>query len=106
MPVTVSVKVPGVALALGVRVSVLDVAVLAGLNDAVTPLGSPEMARFTRLLKPFCPVMPIVLVAALPPSKRVNALCEDVMLKLATGMVTTMGTELVRVPDVPVTVTV
>ena len=84
----------------------LVVVALAGLNDAVTPVGSPDVARLTALLKPFCPVMPMVLVALAPPSTRLTLPCEDVRVKLGTGMVTTIGTELVKVPDVPATVTV
>ena len=53
LPVTVTVAVPTVALALAVKVNVLAVAVLAGLNDAVTPLGRPETVRLTALLNPF-----------------------------------------------------
>jgi len=52
-PVTVTVCVPGTAVLPGVSVSVLLLLVLAGLNVAVTPPGSPDAARFTLLLKPF-----------------------------------------------------
>jgi len=53
VPVTVTVCVPGTAVLPGVSVSVLLLLVLAGLNVAVTPLGSPDAAKFTLLLKPF-----------------------------------------------------
>jgi hypothetical protein len=53
VPVTVTVWVPGTAVLPGVSVTVLLLLVLAGLNVAVTPLGSPDAARFTLLLKPF-----------------------------------------------------
>jgi hypothetical protein len=42
IPVTVTVIVLGVAVVLTVTVSVLVDVVLVGLNDAVTPFGSPE----------------------------------------------------------------
>jgi hypothetical protein len=52
LPVTVTVAEPAVALALAVKVNVLEVAVLAGLKDAVTPLGRPATVRATALLNP------------------------------------------------------
>jgi hypothetical protein len=62
----VTVTVPVVAALLAVSVSVLDVVVGLGLNDAVTPLGRPEADKLTLPLKPFCGVTLIVL-APLPP---------------------------------------
>jgi hypothetical protein len=59
--VIVTVDVPVVALALAVSVSVLVLVVELGLNDAVTPLGKPDAARFTLPLKPFCGATLIVL---------------------------------------------
>ena len=53
VPVMVTVAVPVVALLLAARVRVLVLAVLVGLNEAVTPLGRPDAARLTLLLKPF-----------------------------------------------------
>jgi hypothetical protein len=53
LPVTVTVAAPAVALALATKLKVLAVVVLAGLNDAVTPLGRPETVRATALLNPF-----------------------------------------------------
>jgi len=65
-PVTVTVAAPVAAPALAVKVSVLRVAVLAGLNDAVTPLGRPDIVRFTALLNPFAATMAMPAVP-LPP---------------------------------------
>ena len=65
-PVTVSVNVPVVAVLLAVKVSVLLLAVLLGLNDAVTPLGRPDADKLTLLLKPFCGVTVMVLVPVVP----------------------------------------
>ncbi len=53
LPVTVTVAAPVAALALAVKVNVLVLPVLAGLNDAVTPAGSPEAVRATAPVNPF-----------------------------------------------------
>ncbi len=66
MPVIVTVDVPVAAPLLAVSVNVLVVVVLLGLNDAVTPLGRPEVDRATLPLKPFCGVTVIVLVPLVP----------------------------------------
>ncbi len=53
VPVTVTVTVPVAAVLLADSVNVLVLAVLLGLNDAVTPLGKPDADRLTLPLKPF-----------------------------------------------------
>jgi hypothetical protein len=65
-PVTVTVTVPVVAVLLAVSVKVLLPVVLVGLNDAVTPLGRPDVDKLTLLLKPFCAVTVIVLAPLAP----------------------------------------
>jgi hypothetical protein len=65
-PVIVTGTVPVTAVLLAVSVNVLLLAVLVGLNDAVTPLGRPDADKVTLPLKPFCGVTAIVL-ALLPP---------------------------------------
>jgi len=60
----VTVPVAAVLPALNVRVLVF--VVLAGLNDAVTPLGKPEAARLTLLLKPFCGTTVMVVAPLVP----------------------------------------
>ena len=50
VPVMVTVAGPVVAELLAVNVSVLLVALLVGLNDAVTPVGRPEAEKLTVLL--------------------------------------------------------
>jgi hypothetical protein len=52
-PVTVTVAVPVAAVLLAVNVNVLVPVVVAGLNDAVTPLGRPDADRPTLPLNPF-----------------------------------------------------
>ena len=54
--------VPVVAVALAESVSVLVVVVLVGLNEAVTPLGSPDADKLTLPLKPFCGFTVMVVV--------------------------------------------
>ena len=66
VPVTVTVTVPVVAVLLAVKVSVLLLAVLVGLNDAVTPLGRPDADKLTLLLKPFSGVTVMVLAPLVP----------------------------------------
>ena len=66
VPVMVTVTVPVVAVLFAVSVNVLVLAVLLGLKDAVTPLGSPDADKLTLPLKPFCGVTVIVLVPAVP----------------------------------------
>ena len=65
LPVMVTVAVPAAAVGLAVKVTVLAVAVLAGLNPAVTPPGRPETVRATALVKPFAAttVIEVVFVA-------------------------------------------
>jgi hypothetical protein len=53
VPVTVTVTVPVAAMLLAASVNVLVVAVVAGLNDAVTPLGRPDADKVTLPLNPF-----------------------------------------------------
>jgi hypothetical protein len=47
VPVTVIVEFPAAADVLAVSVSMLEVVEAVGLNDAVTPLGSPDTAKDT-----------------------------------------------------------
>ena len=66
LPVMVTAKVPMLAAAPAVKVSVLVLLVLVGLKDAVTPLGSPETDKLTLPLKPLCGATVIVLVPLAP----------------------------------------
>ena len=65
-PVTVTVPVPIAVELPAVSVNVLVFVVLLGLNDAVTPLGSPDAERVTLPVKPFCGVTVMVLVPLAP----------------------------------------
>ena len=108
VPVMVTVAVPVVAVLLAVSVTALVLVVLPGLKKAVTPLGSPEAARLTLPLKPFCGVIAIVLVP-LVPCVIVKLLGEAAREKFGTGArltVRAIAVALVKPPEVPVTVTV
>jgi hypothetical protein len=62
VPVTVTAAVTVLAVLVALRVIVLDPLAGFGLNDAVTPAGSPEADRLTLLVKPLCGVTLTVLV--------------------------------------------
>ena len=66
VPVMDTVSVPAVAVLLAVSVSVLVVIAGFVLNDAVTPLGSPDADKPTPPLKPLCGVTVILLVPLVP----------------------------------------
>jgi hypothetical protein len=63
---TVTVADPAVAVLLAIRVNVLALVVVVGLNDAVTPAGRPEVAKLTLPVKPFVGFTVIVLGILLP----------------------------------------
>ena len=65
-PLIVTVKVPGAADVFAVKVARLVLVALLGLNDTVTPAGSPEADKLTLPLKPFCGITPIVELLLLP----------------------------------------
>jgi hypothetical protein len=62
----VTEAVPEAAELLAVNVNALVLAVLLGLNDAVTPLGRPDADKVTLPLKPFCGLT-VMVVAPLAP---------------------------------------
>jgi hypothetical protein len=66
IPVTVTVQVPGAAVALAMNVSVLVRVVCAGPNAAVTPGGRPVTESATVLLNP-PPGVTARVLAPLPP---------------------------------------
>ena len=66
VPVMVIVAVPVLARMFAFSVSMLLLVVLAGLNEAVTPLGSPVAARLTLPVKPLCGVTVIEVVTLEP----------------------------------------
>jgi hypothetical protein len=107
VPVMVTVDVPAVAELLAVKVTVLELVELAGLNEAVTPLGNPEAANVTLPLNGLISVTVMVSVAVLPwVSDRVEA--EGASVKppdeLTTASVNVVV--VVMLPEVPVMVIV
>jgi hypothetical protein len=66
VPVTLTVNAPIVAVAFAVKVNVLVVVAGFLLNDAVTPLGSPDADKLTLPLKLLSGVIVIVLVPLVP----------------------------------------
>ena len=66
VPVTVTVAAPTVAVLEAVSVSVLVVVALAGLKDAVTPVGRPVAERATDPAKLLSAVTVTVLVPLAP----------------------------------------
>src|SRR6266849_6256219 len=66
LPEMVTVAVPIVAALPAASVKVLVPMVLAGLKEAVTPLGRPEADKLTVPVKPFCGVSVMVLVPLAP----------------------------------------
>lgn len=60
-PLMVTVNVPMAAVVLAVKVKVLVLVALAGLNDALTPPGRPEAERLTAPLNPLSGVTLMVL---------------------------------------------
>lgn len=65
-PVMVTVAGPVVAVLLAMSIRVLVPVVLAGLNEAVTPLGKPEADKLTVPLKPPCGLTVMLLVPLAP----------------------------------------
>lgn len=102
----VMLTVPRVAVLLADSVIVLALVVRLGLNVAVTPLGTPKAARLTALLKPFSGLTVIMLVPLAPrATPRVLGAAESV--KSPAGFTVRLNVVLpLRLPDVPVTVTV
>jgi len=106
VPVTVTVKPPVVAVLLAARVSVLVPVVPAGLKMAFTPLGKPDAAKLTLPVKPFWRVTVMVL-APLEPCVRLTLLGAAESAKSgAPFTVRVRLVELVKLPEVPVMVTV
>jgi hypothetical protein len=108
VPVTVTVNAPVVPVLLAVSVSTLELVEDAGLNEAVTPLGSPEAANETLPVNPPVSVTVIVSVPLLPwLTDRVDTeglrVKPDVVLGLTVSAIVVLA---VVLPEVPLMVTV
>src|SRR6266851_3991206 len=75
VPEMVTKAVPIVAALPAVSVKVLVPVVLAGLKEAVTPLGNPDADKLTLPVKPFCGVT-VTFVAPLAPCATLRLLGE------------------------------
>jgi hypothetical protein len=99
-----------VAALLATNFSELVEAVVAGLNTAVIPPGSPDAVRFTLPLNPFWSFTVMVLVAV---SAAIRARLDDDDERLKIGEAVVVGAVTVslttvlleRVPELPFTVT-
>ena len=106
MPVTVTVAVPVVALALAARVKVLDDVDAVGLKLAVTPVGRPDAENVTFPVKPLIGVTVIVLVPLLPCTTLSEDGLEDKEKFFADVFtVRLIAMVWVKLPEVPVTFT-
>ena len=108
VPVMVTVDEPTAAVLLAVSVSTLELVDDAGLNEAVTPLGKPLAVKVTLPVNP--PVSVTVMVSVpLAPWATDKVAAEGLSVKLpvpAAFTVSAMEVVAVRVPEVPVMVTV
>ena len=97
---------PGAALAVAEKLTLLVVLVVAGVKLAVTPLGRPVAARVTGALK-FCGLRTLmVALGLLPPLMTLRLLADEEIVKLGVGTVTVRVVDAVSEPEVPVMVIV
>ena len=105
VPVTMTGYTPGTVEAEGFRVSWLVVFVVAALNAAVMPAGSPETARETALLKLFWGITLSVEATFAPPTRAVRLVTDAVRLKNGVGMLRVNLVDAVKLPEVASSVT-
>jgi len=102
VPVTVTAAVPVVAAPVAVSVILLEPVAGFGLNDAVTPAGSPEADKLTLLVNPLCGVTATLLVA-LDPCAMFTLFGDADNVKFPTTVTASViVVEFVRLPEVPV----
>lgn len=106
VPVTVRVDFPAAAEADAAMVSALPPFVVAGLKVPVTPLGRPEIFRLTSPLNPFC-WFTVTVLPPLPPGETVTAAgAAESVKEAAPAMVRLNVVVALRLPEVPVIVSV
>ena len=104
VPLTVMVNVPMAARRPTFKVSVLEVVVGFGLNEADTRFGKPDAENVTEPVKPFTCAMEIVDVPR-PPRARSRLAGEAARLKFGPGVtVSETVVELTSELEAPVTV--
>jgi hypothetical protein len=106
VPVMVTVEEPGTALPDAENVTVLLLAVLVGEKVAVTPVGRPEAVSATVPPKPLRSVMAMVLAPLVPGFRLTLAGVADSVKLSGAPMVSAIVALLLKLPDVPVMVTV
>jgi hypothetical protein len=106
VPVIVTVVMPVAALALAVNVNTLEPVAGFVPNVAVTPPGSPVATSVTLPLKPFTPVTFTVSVAFSPCTTETAAAVAASVKLGGRFTVNEIVVKAVRLPEVPVTVTV
>jgi hypothetical protein len=101
VPVTVRLNVPTVAVVLAVRDSRLLLTPGFGLNDAVTPLGRPDIERFTN------PIPGLMMICVVPmfPCTTLTVFGEPINVRPGVTF-REIVVVCVRLPDVPVMVIV
>jgi hypothetical protein len=105
VPVIITLAAPTVAVLVVVNVNVLVLVVLAGLKEAVTPLGRPDADKLTLPLKPFCG-MTVTVVPPLAPCATLKVFGEADRLKVGgKATVSEIVAVLLKLPDIPVMVT-
>jgi len=105
VPVIVTFAVPATAELLAVKVKMLVPLVGFVPHNAVTPLGTPVTARLTLPVNPLMGITTIVDIAEVPRlTERMDG--EAASVKLGLWMVKAKLVVCVKLPEVPVTVTV
>ena len=83
--IVIGALLPVAAVELGVSVKVVAplVVTLVGLNEAVTPVGSPETEKLTAPANPLAGVSVIASVADTPPEQKANTQVGGITVTLA-----------------------
>jgi len=106
-PVMVTVNVPVLAVLLAVSVTTLVLVAGFTLKAAVTPVGRPEAASVTLPENPFTGTIVTVLLLPAAPRVTVKVVGDVERLKLCANVTVRLTVVVcVRLPDLPVTVTV
>jgi len=106
VPVTFTFTIPTVAVALAEKLRDSVLAVVPRVNAAVTPTGRPETVSVTEPVKPFTGLRVIVLLAEFPCTSPMVAGLAAIVKLDGDATVTLSEKVLVRVPDLPDTITV
>jgi hypothetical protein len=103
VPVIVAVYVPGATALPAVKVTTLEVVVLGVANDALIPVGSPEMESDTVLVKPPAPTIE-TLPVSMELTGRVRLAGDADKLKFSAATSRSIVVLVERLPELPLTV--